>query len=101
MNVFDKAISRIFKDKNLVDVCILNGTQYTVIKSKTIQDISYNIGSVDEENFTLDLQLPIFPMVKQNDRITYRNKQYRISHFQVDSTETSVKLYIITNSKGK
>lgn len=101
MNVFKRAINHIYKDKNLTQQCLINGKCYTVIQSKISEDITYGVGSVDEENFTLDVELPIFPMVKENDKVIFDDKLYKISHFQIDSSKTTVKLYIITCSKGK
>ena len=58
------------------------------------------VGSVDEENFTLDVKMPFKNIVKVNDTVKFHDKLYKISNIEEDSAFASAKLYLIANSKG-
>jgi hypothetical protein len=40
-------------------------------------------------------------MPEENDKVQFRNKFYKISHIDTDSAGATIKLFLISLSKGK
>ena len=39
-------------------------------------------------------------MPEENQRVKFRNKWYKISHIDTDSAAASIKVYLVSTSKG-
>lgn len=103
MNTFEQMIHQLYQNEDFTTVCWVDGRKYKCICSSIGNGIMFtDAGMVDEVNFTLDLQLATLDRVpKQNDKIVFRDKQYKVSHIETDSANTTIKIYMISNSKGK
>ena len=101
MNPFQKMMNDIFSNKDFLEQCLIEDTYYECITSPIEDAIAYTETGVEsEENFTLDLKLPLIPMPNKGDKVTFREKLYKISDITVDSANTSVKIHLIALSKG-
>ena len=102
-DTFKEAIAQLFQDEDFTEDVYINGFKTKCFCSSINDGIAFTAaGMVDEVNFTLDVQiasLDIFP--QQNDKVMFRGKEYKISHIETDSAEASLKLYLISVSKGK
>ena len=100
---FKDMIAELFNQPDFIEYCYIEGRQYKCICSSIGGGVMFTeAGLVDEVNFTLDLELATLDrMPHQNDKIVFRNKQYKISHIETDSANTTIKIYMISNSKGK
>lgn len=100
---FKEMIAELYNNPDFVEYCYVEGRKYKCFCSPVGNGMVFtDAGMVDECNFTLDLEvatLDRFP--KQNDRVVFRQKEYVISHIEVDSANTTIKLYMVTTSKGK
>ena len=104
-DTFRNAIADIFNNPDFTQIVYLNGIQYKCLVSTVNNDVAFTeAGLVDMVNFTLDIQVTDQSrnnIPKQNDRVTFRGKQYKIAHVDTDSALCTFKLYLISNSKGK
>lgn len=102
-DTFKDMIADLFNTPDFVEWCYIEGRKYKCICSSIGNGIMFTeAGMVDEVNFTLDLELATLDrMPQENDKIIFREKQYKISHIDIDSANTSIKIYMISNSKGK
>lgn len=102
-DVFKQMISQLYNNPDFIEPCWVEGRQYKCICSSIGDGTLFtDAGMVDEVNFTLDLQLATLDRVpKQNDKIVFREKTYKVSHIETDSANTTIKIYMISNSKGK
>ena len=101
MNAFQKMINDIFSVEDFLEDCFIEGRHYKCIASPIVDNISFsNEGLVDEENFTLDLKLPISRMPKKNDKVKFRDENYKINFIETDSSNTSIKIHLVALSKG-
>lgn len=101
MNPFQKLIDDVFATPDFLEDCLIGGLWYKCIVSPVGDGIVYTDGGMEsEENFTLDLKIPLKHVVKENDRIKFRDKWYKVLNTELDSANTSVKLHIIALSKG-
>lgn len=102
-DIFKEAISQLFQNEDFTEDVYINGFKTKCFCSSISDGIAYTgSGLVDEVNFTLDVQiasLDTFP--QQNDKVMFRGKEYKISHVDTDSAEASLKIYLISVSKGK
>ena len=100
-NPFQKMMNDIFKVEDFLEDCFIEGQHYKCITSQIVDNISFSdTGLVDEENFTLDLNLPISKMPKKNDKVKFRDEWYKINFIEKDSANTSLKLHLVALSKG-
>ena len=100
-NPFQKMMSDIFQCSEFLEDVFIESLHYKCIVSPITDNISFSeTGLVDEENFTLDLRLPISHKLKKNDRVKFRDENYKINFVERDSANTSLKLHIVTLSKG-
>ena len=101
MNAFQKMINDIFSVEDFLEDCFIEGLHYKCITSPIVDNISFaDTGLVDEENFTLDLKLPISKIPKKNDKVKFRDENYKINFVERDSSSTSIKIHIVALSKG-
>ena len=100
-NPFQKMINDIFSVEDFLEDCFIESIHYKCIVSPIIDNVSFGeAGLVDEENFTLDIKLPISKMPKKNDKVKFRDENYKINFIERDSANTSLKLHIVSLSKG-
>lgn len=101
---FRKAIADIFDNPDFTQFVYINGIKYTCLVSAVNNDLAFTeVGLQNLINFTIDVQITEQNknnIPKQNDRITFRNKQYKVAHVDIDSALSTFKLYVISNSKG-
>ena len=91
----------IFKNKDFLEQCKVQNYSYDCIVSSVPEGIVYTeYGQQGMANFTLELKLPLKEELKKNMKVVFRNKNYKIDYFEFDSANTSVKLYLVSNSKG-
>jgi len=101
MNPFQRMMNEIFSNQDFTEFFQIDGMNYTCIVSPIADDISFTEAGVESgENFTLDIKLPVFKMPKINDRLKFRDKWYKIESIQTDSANSSIKIFIIAQSKG-
>ena len=104
-NAFRKMINDIFNNENFIQFCYINGIQYKCLVSSVEDGMLFTeAGRQNLENFTLEVQITeqnINNLPKENDKIIFRHKEYKVAHFDLDSTLSTIKLYIVSNSRGK
>lgn len=100
---FKQMIAELYNNPDFVEYCYVEGRKYKCICSSIGNGVMFTeAGMVDEVNFTLDLELATLDrMPQQNDKIVFRDKTYKISHIETDSANTTIKIFMISNSKGK
>ena len=100
-NPFQKMINDIFSVEDFLEDCFIESIHYKCIVSPIIDNVSFGeAGLVDEEDFTIDIKLPISKMPKKNDKVKFRDENYKINFIERDSANTSLKLHIVALSKG-
>ena len=101
MNPFQKMINDIFSVEDFLEDCFIEGQHYKCIVSPITDNVTFSeVGVESEENFTLDLKLPISRMPKKNDKVKFRDENYKINFIEKDSANTSIKIHIVALSKG-
>lgn len=101
MSAFDILIKDVFSNKDFLEQCFINGISHDCIISNIEDGVSFSeAGLESEENFTLDLKLPLNPMPKKNDPVRFKDKVYKISEIVFDSALKSIKIHLIASSKG-
>lgn len=100
-NPFQKMMSDIFNCEDFLEDCFIEGQHYKCIVSPITDNVSFgDTGLVDEENFTLDIKLPVSHKLKKNEKVKFRYEWYKINFIEKDSANTSLKLHIVALSKG-
>ena len=100
-NPFQKMMSDIFSVEDFLEDVFIESIHYKCIVSPIIDNVSFGeAGLVDEEDFTIDIKLPISKMPKKNDKVKFRDENYKINFIERDSANTSLKLHIVSLSKG-
>ena len=101
MSIFNKAIDDIFNCKDFLENCTIGQTVYDCICSAIEDGVVYgDIGSVDDVDFTLSIKLPLERIPSRGDKVMFRNKNYKISNVTYDSANASIKLHLMSVSKG-
>ena len=101
MNPFQKMMNDIFNCEDFLEDVFVESIHYKCIVSPITDNISFSdAGLVDEENFTLDIKLPVSHMPNKNDKVRFRDENFKINFVERDSANTSVKLHIVALSKG-
>ena len=104
-DTFRNMMNDIFNNPDFTEVCYVNGIKYICIASSVQNGMYFSeAGLQDTVNFTLDLQVTQqnknnLPRI--NDRIQFRHKIYKISHIETDSALSTIKLFLVSNSRGK
>ena len=100
-NPFQKMMSDIFNCEDFLEDVFIESIHYKCIVSPITDNISFSeVGVESEENFTLDIKLPVSKMPKKNDKVKFRDENYKINFIERDSANTSLKLHIVALSKG-
>ena len=100
-NPFQKMMSDIFQCSEFLEDVFIESIHYKCIVSSITDNISFSeVGVESEENFTLDILLPVSRMPKKNEKVKFRDNWYKISFIETDSANTSLKLHIVALSKG-
>lgn len=101
MNPFQKMILDVFNCEDFLEDVFIESIHYKCIVSPITDNVSFSdAGLVDEENFTIDIKLPVSHMPKKNDKVRFRDENFKINFVERDSANTSVKLHIVALSKG-
>ena len=101
MNPFQKMINDIFSVEDFLEDCFIEGQHYKCITSPIVDNVTFSeVGVESEENFTLDLKLPVSKMPKKNDKVKFRDENYKINFIETDSANTSIKIHLVALSKG-
>ena len=100
-NPFQKMMSDIFQCSEFLEDVFIESIHYKCIVSPIVDNVTFSeVGVESEENFTLDIKLPVSKMPKKNDKVKFRDEWYKISFIETDSANTSLKLHIVALSKG-
>ena len=100
-NPFQKMMEDIFQCSEFLEDVFIESIHYKCIVSPITDNISFSeVGVESEENFTLDIKLPISKMPKKNEKVKFRDNWYKISFIETDSANTSIKIHIVALSKG-
>ena len=100
-NPFQKMMSDIFQCSEFLEDVFIESIHYKCIVSPIVDNVTFSeVGVESEENFTLDIKLPISKMPKKNDKVKFRDNWYKISFIETDSSNTSIKIHIVALSKG-
>lgn len=99
---FKDMMREIFSNSQFTETCYINGFQTTCICSPIGNNLFYTeAGLVDGVNFCLDLQIAtLHQLPKEGDKVIFRNKTYKITSTELDSANVSMKIYLISTSKG-
>ncbi len=102
MNPFQKAIRDIWHNQCFLETAIINGDVFEVVCSKLSNDgIAFvDTGAECPVGFTLDLQLPLPRVPKINEKVKFRERDFKISDIEIDSANTSIKLHLVDMSRG-
>ena len=100
-NPFQKMINDIFSVEDFLEDVFIESIHYKCIVSPIVDNVTFSeVGVESEENFTLDIKLPISHKLKKNDRVKFRDENYKINFIETDSSNTSIKIHIVALSKG-
>ena len=100
-NPFQKMMSDIFSVEDFLEDVFIESIHYKCIVSTITDNISFaETGLVDEENFTLDIKLPVSHKLKKNDKVKFRDEWFKINFIEKDSANTSIKIHLVALSKG-
>ena len=100
-NPFQKMINDIFSVEDFLEDVFIESIHYKCIVSPIVDNVTFSeVGVESEENFTVDIKLPVSRMPKKNDKVKFRDENYKINFIERDSANTSVKLHIVALSKG-
>lgn len=99
---FKNLVHQIFQQEAFIEECYINGYRTPCIQSSISNNIIYTeAGMSDGVNFTLDVELDTLDRIPaEGDKVVYRDKTYKIASTEVDSANASMKLYLISMSKG-
>ena len=100
-NPFQKMMSDIFNCEDFLEDVFIESIHYKCIVSPIVDNVTFSeVGVESEENFTIDIKLPVSHMPKKNDKVKFRDENYKINFIERDSANTSLKLHIVALSKG-
>ena len=99
---FKQMIAELYNNPDFIEYCYIEGRKYKCLCSSMGNNIMFTeAGMVDEVNFTIDLELATLDRIPhQGDKVVFRNKTYKIASTETDSADASLKLYLISTSKG-
>ena len=101
-STFRDMVHQIFECQAFTQICYINGFKTKCIQSSISNNILYTeAGMSDDVDFTLDLELATLDRIPvEGDKVEYRGKFYKIASTDVDSANASMKLFLISQSKG-
>ena len=100
-NPFQKMMEDIFNCEEFLEDVFIDSTLYKCITSPIVDNVTFSeVGGESEENFTLDIKLPVSRIPKKNSKVKFRDEWYKINFIEKDSANTSLKLHIVALSKG-
>ena len=101
-DTFKNLVKEIFEEQAFTEDVYINGFKTKCIQSAISNNIIYTeAGMSDGVNFTLDVELDVLDRIPaEGDKVLYRDKTYKIASTEVDSANASMKLYLISMSKG-
>lgn len=100
---FQNMVNDLFNNPDFYQWVYIEGRAYKCF-CNTLEGgtIFTEAGMIDDVNFYLEIQIKTTDRLpQQNDRLIFRDKEYKISHIDVDSAIATQKLYLISNSKGR
>lgn len=103
-DTFKQMVKDIFENEDFIQYCYINGIKYTCLASGIDNDLAYTqVGLSDYVNFTLDIEIEQFhgQFPQPNDKIIFRDTIYKVSHTNIDSALATIKIFLISTSKGK
>lgn len=101
MNPFEKLMKDIFSNKDFLEQCQIGNKTYYCICSSLPDGIVYTeYGQQNIANFTLDIKLPLKDEIKKNTKVIFRGQKYKVDQIQIDSANTSIKIHLVSISKG-
>ena len=103
-DTFKDMVKDIFDNEDFTQYCYINGIKYKCLVSGFDNGFEYTVaGLVDTVNFTLDIQVADDPTLrpKQNDKVMFRDKVYKVASTDIDSALATIKIYLISTSRGK
>ena len=99
-NIFQKAVDNIFQCSDFLEKCTIDGQVYDCIASVLTGENAYTVaGLAEEAAFTLILKLPLPKPIRNDGKVTFRGKQYRVASQEVDSAPASVKIHLRDTSQ--
>ena len=100
-NPFQKMMEDIFTCEDFLEDCFIEGRHYKCITSPIVDNVTFSeVGVESEENFTLDIKLPVSHMPKKNEKVKFRDEWFKINFIETDSANTSIKIHLVSLSKG-
>ena len=100
-NPFQKMMNDIFNCEDFLEDVFIESIHYKCIVSPIVDNVTFSeVGVESEENFTLDIKLPISKIPKKNDKVKFRDEWFKINFIEKDSANTSIKIYLVSLSKG-
>lgn len=100
--IFKDMVHELFANPQFTETCYIDGFETKCIVSSINNNVAYTMaGLQSEQNFTLDLQIAsLHSIPKEGQKIIFRDKSYKISNTEIDSANSSMKIYLIALSKG-
>ena len=101
-DTFKDLVRDIFSEQAFVETCYINGIATKCIQSTIDNNLFFTeAGLTDGVNFTLDLEIATLDRIPaEGDKVEYNGKVYKIASTTVDSANASMKIYLISTSKG-
>ena len=103
-DTFKEMVNDIFENEDFVQYCYIDGLRMKCVASYVSNGDEFTVaGLVDLVNFYLDIQIKDIGVryPKTNDKVIFRDKTYKISHVDEDSALATIRIYLISTSKGK
>ena len=101
-STFKDMVHQIFQCEDFIEDVYINGFKQKCVQSTVTDNLIYTeAGLSNGVNFSLDLQLATLHRIpEEGDKVEYRGKFYKIASTETDSANASMKLFLISTSKG-
>lgn len=101
-DTFKNMVHQIFQDEAFVDIVYINGFKEKCVQSTINDNLIYTeAGLSNGVNFSLDLEIAALHRIpEEGDKVQYKGKFYKIASTETDSASASMKLFLISTSKG-
>ena len=95
-------VHQIYQCEDFIEEVFINGYKQKCIQSTVSDNLIYTeAGLSNGVNFSLDLEIATLHRIpEEGDKVIYRNNTYKIASTETDSANASMKLYLISTSKG-